>query len=94
MKSCNWTLRFDWKETYTRSVKVFKERKNKFKKEYKNCTWKNFNEDFPNSSERESVYKHLFNMTSIDIFENWNHYCSKISNEKMRVCHEIFELMK
>lgn len=89
--SYTWTLRSDWNNTYTRSVKAFKKRKKKFKKNYQIKVWRSFDEDFPDPRERESVYKELFNMTSIDVFESWNVNSPRVSKERLRVCYEIFK---
>jgi len=78
----------EWNEYYTWSFTRFKAWKKKFKKIFEKVYWISFNKYVPNEKERETIYKILFNMSSIDVFWTWN-ISIKVNIEKIRKSLEI-----
>jgi len=68
-----WSLRhMDWWDSYSWSFKAFEWWKKSFLNAYLIDTWRRFKDDYPNSGDREAIYKRIFKMEGVDVFGNDN----------------------
>lgn len=58
--------------SWTWSCTAFKSWKRKLKQEYLKREWRTLNSDVPSGWDREALYKRIFQMEWLDIFENGN----------------------
>lgn len=82
--------------SWTWSCTAFKSWKKRLKQEYLEKEWRSLNSDMPSSWDREALYKRVFEMEWLDIFDNGNVNQTRdrtIDSIILKTCIEIRDLI-